>query len=762
VRRRGLLLSLVGILSLSTVLLVPLGHAVSAGASSNAAISPVVQLSGDQLQAAGAPPCPSGWDCVGLPCPTPGHCGVVEAGPASGLGAYQYVYLNFYGFSSGTKIFMWYCRDKGSLSQSPACMIAPTPTVPNPFANVLIPSGGSLAYSFGVASNDSSGGSPFCGVIPNLKAGQTQLHTTAPCGQANGSGGSNPPGAPFFCDANGNNCSIDITVPSLEAHALQSPDTNNTVVIPVSFATLSSACATAHQVTSESEYGFDNLFSSTDPVACQSQGSNAYVPSNADVSGLEAVTQMHLKQVKIAFTDDPQAPAEQAILQKDNDLLIPVAISANVIANRSQRTDAGSNIEPWTTVKLSANMVAGILSGSYGSSSTADLAPCQGSTCPDFAFLNFEPGYGPPTGLGAFVRAGHAGTTDQTLAWLCASPALSFTFDFGSFHRTSTEALTAEQVLKNGLASAGNVPSGCYNSDTFPSIIPPSNGWTEVGSPDTQALKLAQYVPAAGGGQANAGFANLNWSIAAYYGMSNTALQNASGAFVAPTAGSVLAGLGDGTWDANGMWSPTYTNTADANAYAMPTVMYAVVPRAGQTAASLAELRGTVSEILSTTTNPNATLKAGFLPLPAAVATMANDEVAHGIGNPTYEAPYPGTGTSSSPGSNNGSGSSFNSSGRFASSSLNGAGSSKAGKGAGDGSGTPSSSPGYGPFFLTANESRLLVPSIVGIGALLALLGLVMIGSSVLSGRIAGGAAEAGGGAEGGGEGEAETGEIEP
>jgi hypothetical protein len=758
-------MALVGMLSLATVILVPLGGSV---ANASAPTS-VVQLSTAQLAAAGAPACPNGWDCVGMPCPTPGHCGVVEAGPVSDLGPSQYVYLNFYGFAASSKLLMWYCRDDGgSLSTSPACMGSPTATVPNPYANVLIPASGTLNYSFGVASNDSSGGDPFCGVIPTLKPGQKQLPTTAPCGQLNSSGGANPPGTPFYCDEHGDNCSIDITEPSLETKPLQSPDSKNSVVIPVSFQTLSTACTSAHTVVAESEFGFDNLFSSTDSPTCAANGANAYVPSDTNISGLAAVQALHGGSIQIAFTDDPQSVEEQKILTADHDLLIPLAISANVIANRSQRYDTNNNVEPWTTLKLSANMVAGILTGAYGASSDTDLAPCGQSTCPDFTFLNYETGYQPPTSLGAFVRAGDAGSTDQTLAWLCASQPLQYTFNFGSTILTSTESQPAEAVLKNGLASSGTLPSGCLNTDDFPSIIPPSVGWTEVSSPDTQALKLAQFVPSAGVSTASAGFADLNWSEAEYYGMADASLQNASGAFVAPNAASIMAGLGDGSWDENGMWTPNYANSSDAAAYAMPTVMYAVVPRATLPAAEVTALQQTVTSILAVTTNQSASLKAGLLPLPADVAAMANDEAAHGIGNGSYEAPYPHSGGSSTSSSSGSSGysSSFSSFGSSQNASgLGGAAGGTGRKGSGANGPTPSSSPTYGPFFLTASESRMLIPGVVAVGGLLALVGLAMIGSSLLSGRLAGGAGAAAteeAGEEGAGEGLEEAGEVEP
>ena len=119
-------------------------------------------------------------------------------------------------------------------------------------------------------------------------------------------------------------------------------------MIPVSFQPLSTACTAAHTVVAESEFGFDNLFSSTDAPTCAAKGANAYVPSDTNFSGLAAVQALHGGSIQIAFTDDPQSVQEQKILTADHDLLIPLAISANVIANRSQRYDTNANVEPWT------------------------------------------------------------------------------------------------------------------------------------------------------------------------------------------------------------------------------------------------------------------------------------------------------------------------------------------------------------------------------------------------------------------------------
>ncbi len=354
-----------------------------------------------------------------------------------------------------------------------------------------------------------------------------------------------------------------------------------------------------------------------------------------------------------------KSPAEQKILTEDHDLLIPLAISANVIANRSQRYDARRQRG---TVDHAQAL------GQHGGGHprlertarrpTADLAPCGQSTCPDFTFLNYETGYQPPTSLGAFVRAGDAGSTDQTLAWLCASQPLASTPSTSARSTwTSTEAEPAEQVFKNGLASSGSASVGLPQHRHFPSHHPAISG-LDRGRLAGHAGAEARSVRSLCWRQHARRLASPTSTgrRLAYYGMADASLQNASGAFVAPNAASIMAGLGDGSWDANGMWTPNYTNTSDAAAYAMPTVMYAVVPRATLPAAEVDALQQTVTSILAVTTNQNASLKAGLLPLPADVAAMANDEAAHGIGNGSYEAPYPHSGASSTSGSSGSSG----------------------------------------------------------------------------------------------------------
>ncbi len=70
-------------------------------------------------------PTATGDTCAEMPCPTGIDCGVVVAGPTSGLGPGQYVYLNFYDFLPGdTGTTIYYCSDPGAsttLTSIPTC-----------------------------------------------------------------------------------------------------------------------------------------------------------------------------------------------------------------------------------------------------------------------------------------------------------------------------------------------------------------------------------------------------------------------------------------------------------------------------------------------------------------------------------------------------------------------------------------------------------------------------------------------------------------
>ena len=259
-------------------------------------------LSDPQLVAAGAPPCPTGWSCLPMPCPTPSHCGIVEAGPTSNLGPGQWVYLKLYGFTPGQSVHYFYCQDSGTATPSPVCAYD-TAQMPYPTPIVQSGSDGTSQFAFQTVLADSSGGpsSALHGVNELTNATQS-----------------------FWCDTTGsNNCSIDVVDPALTGATTPVPQASDTLVLPISFSPPTGICSSATQVQSEGEFGADILLSATDPLTCAKNGATATIPFNTSLDGLAGLNALKAGSIQMAFTDDPQAASQQAIIKDQGFLLIP-------------------------------------------------------------------------------------------------------------------------------------------------------------------------------------------------------------------------------------------------------------------------------------------------------------------------------------------------------------------------------------------------------------------------------------------------------
>jgi hypothetical protein len=709
-KRCGLLLlalSLVfGAMSLAAL------SSVRAGASQNTPVSASTKtatsnLSDDQLAAAKAPPCQKDWLCEAVPCATAPSCGVIEAGPMTDLGPNQYVYVNLYGFAPQTSVQLYYCKDTASLSTPARCPLSSSQLMQNPFTILTTMDDGTSSYGFQVVEAD-PGGAAFAGETPGDTATGVR---------------------DFFCDNTGkNNCAIYAVVPSLSNTLTVTPNPQNTLVMPISFRNLGTACSAAKQVIGQGEFGTDLLLAATDKVICAAKGADASIPFETSINGLSALQQLEKGSIQIAFTDDPQALSQKAIIDKNNFLAIPLAASANVLGGHIEMTGQ-AGVVPQVTTKLTANMAAGLMTGAYSQAGNADVSACGANLCPWLAFLNYTPGFQSASDMAAFIRSDKAGPTDQMFSYFCAMAPMDLSITLGTTQLAGKEDKTAEEVLKSGVFPNGGAPSECLNTDQFPPLLSTNPGWGAYSTVDQQALKMAKSVPAPGAtATALAGYAPVNWGVSQYYGMQVPAMQNAANAFVAPSTDAVLKGIADGSWADNGVWTPSLTNTKSASAYSMPTVLYAVVPRNNISSKEIDALKITLSQITETVAASGFSLPAGFVKLDPAVYIMSNDEIQNGIGNANYKAPLPGhtTPTPPSSGSNR-----LSSGSMLKTTKVGGANGSQASEP------TPSSSPTYGPLFLSATAARMVLPFTVGLGFLIALLGGAMILSSVLSGRAA-------------------------
>ena len=477
-----------------------------------------------------------------------------------------------------------------------------------------------------------------------------------------------------------------ITDSSISSPPSRAASTANSVEIPISFAPTTSGCANGSVVTTESEFGIDVLMPLLARLSCQSDPSTAIVPIETASDGLGAVTDLATGSFppNIAFTDDPEAADQQAHLMSGSFALIPVALTANVVSFFDQLFTPASGLNaaafyPVDQMDLTPTMVAGLLTHQYGSAPTVEpppvpcsgpslgsngnclgpAGPCFGTpTCSLYSQLNFVNGFNQFQSDDAVQRSDNAGVTDQLFTWLCNAPIKAIVLGTNPTV-TETETVSGASVLESGLAATPltSCPSGVDQ-------VPPYGGtspFITANDPNQQALKTYTEVFNSGVTTASqAGFADMNWAEARYYGMSVASLQNATGAFVAPTAASLDAAVNDATVNQDGSLTPV-NSTTDAAAYPMPSIVYAVVNTAPVSQSQATADTTFLTQLLDLTGGTTAgDLPQGFVPLPPALATQARTDVAKDITvtpvttPPGSPSPSPSPSGSGSPGSTTG------------------------------------------------------------------------------------------------------------
>jgi hypothetical protein len=588
--------------------------AVVAGVSGVA--TPRASASGGTAPVA-PPPCPAGDSCVSIPCST-GVCPTVQAGPTTGIQenpAPEYVFVNLYGYPSGDAPGVWLCSDTEPLTTAaPLCSIAA------PAAEVYAPvfANGTSQVSFQVPEVENDGESPLSGE----ELGDPSVRGT------------------FFCDNSSDPCSIDVFDPNLGG--TQTATTANTLVMPVTFAASGSGCPKATLVNTESDFGIEGLIDDANQSGCL--GSDPVIAFNTALDSLSAVTDLAAGEDHIAFTDDPNAPDEQAVLggTSGHYALIPVAASADVMgfaATISPNSIENRTLYPHTTFDLTPNMVAGLVNSSYDTVTSADTMtgvsctnpgiapPSKLDPCPAMEFINRVVGFLPEEDYQAYVRSDNAGVTDELFQWLCAAPDHTVTIA----GKPESEADTSAQILDATSWTDTSLDGKCPDTDQFPALAEPAFLNSDK-NPQNQAKALYTQVNVNAEPPREAGFADMNWYEASYYGLDAASLQNAAGVFVAPSAASIDAALGDATAEPNGTLNFDYTNTSDTAAYPEPVIFYAAVSTEPQPAAQADAIKTIIGNMLSLTASPGASgLPPGIVPLTSSLTTEAEADLSKDI-----------------------------------------------------------------------------------------------------------------------------------
>ena len=672
-----------------------------------------------------APACPVAWTCTNLP----NNGGQIQVGPTQGVtpvGSTQpWVYIRGYGLQPGAYVRVHYCNLTSGLTPSPQCVngadpnfIAPTTTTMTVFSD------GTIDESTQVPLNDPSGEIPFSAKVP----------------------GTNTTGS-FYCDGAGMACGIVVTESILTHPSTQTPNPANSVAFPISFNLAAAACPSKQTlITSESEFGVGPLLPEVDRKNCAASGT-AYNLFNTEQSGDAAVHDLYenvrntsSSAVRVAFTPDPWSPNQAKYLPAGHFVAIPITLSATTMAFQGTIYD-GLGQYNTTRFNLTPNMVAGIMTGHYSSTTQTDLATCVG-TCPQPPCFNpsscslmqlstLQPGYTIAAQLAAFPLAYPSGITDQLTSWICAAPLGKVPVGRDVY----TELLSPAEEFMKGLTVGGHPTTTCPQTNMWPAENISGAWWSAGVSPLDQTKALYAAVPNPGSGASNpaSGFAPMPLSWSDYLGYSNAGLLNAAGAFQTPTQDSIDAALADSTYNSDGTLKYNYSNTTDTKAYAMPMVIYAVVSTDSMPAAQKTAIQNALTSVLNVTGGDSTSdLPPGYFPLTGELYKQATAEVATAIGNPNFKitdvlpqlasstTSGTGTGTSSygtsystSPQSN-AFGALQKSLARAASRLLTDAK-------------VPSSSPLYGTLLLTSSSSRMLVPTVVLLGVLAMLLGAVVL-----------------------------------
>ena len=252
-------------------------------------------------------------------------------------------------------------------------------------------------------------------------------------------------------------------------------------------------------------------------------------------------------------------------------------------------------------------------------------------------------------------------------------------------------------------------PSTCKGISTIPGVGALTSSDISFGlaqQPSGQARSIrtwaysdsSAFIPGPGA-LPRVAFGVMDTSQASYYGLNDASVQNASGAFVAPTAASLEAavndlkpcGAGDLTCPAN-TYAVDYGNT-DAGAYPMPVVTYAIVDKTPQPAATATPLKNLLTNLVNF--SHSGSLPFGYAPMPTAMYQAAISEINSSVVT-TSAAKTPTNAAGGSSGGSTGTsdGSSGSGSNDYSSTSPDGGSSGSGGSGGANGRGSGSGGTG--------------------------------------------------------------------
>jgi hypothetical protein len=749
-----------------------------------AAVVPVVPVASKGTPPAAAATtsnCPNGLSaCVTKTIPpgcTPGAagCATVVAGPTSGLGNGQYAFVQISNLKIGDQTtcngsFITPCVDQAFL------MICP---MTNPLS------------SRPKCANGDSSQVLYAGLGPKeLEADSSGgISTSVPTAFAPSGPGADPihwgwynqtfPGQPggFFCDAT-HPCALEVldTQDPFNSGSPLPPVTSaDTAVFPLTFAGATSGCPAANpQIETDSSYSTEQFVPAAVESTCK--GASGVTALNTASDTQSAVQAFASGATPLVFTDEPTAGFSTSALVRKSYKYVPVAVSSTVVAFQADDANSQSNNVPVGSYNLTPNMVAGLLTTGYQSSfgsdvlandlidpsthqpyTCAQILECTGApgSLNTFALLNPPTSYQSPASLFMTPSSVVTGSSQQVAKWICTQPNVPYPVNFflrpppppkkkkhpppppppTPVHEIVHDSQAGSSTLTSPISTWPPSAAWPYpNCQDYPGL--PIIGTLAGVTPANQAAQVRKLAPTNSFPPA-AGFATMDASQAAYYGLDVANLLSAAGSFVTPDRTSIDAALADASVQSNGVVTVNFNNTSDAAAYPLPMVTYALVSTAPQPVAQAdAESNLLTSLINYSHSGGSVPLPAGYVPLPdnlyhAALADISSVQKS-GTNAPGVK-PSPGfvSGQSGAGGTNGGTSTGSGGIG------ANGVNNTTAGKGSANGSKDHGSHQGrpltFGPSFepvlvaLITGMQRWLLPFLVLLAAAGILLGPALI-----------------------------------
>lgn len=426
------------------------------------------------------------------------------------------------------------------------------------------------------------------------------------------------------------------------------------IVIPLHFAPTPSGCPLrAADFTAQGSPMLARAMAQWQSAICEGSSSIA-VQYNSSVNEAQARNAFASGLTDVAFTTEPMTSGTTT---KHAYTYAPVAVSAATVA---YWVDNQSTLQPYTSLKLDARLLAKLLTTSYaygsdgcpsstGSScdSGVDGDPSSFFTDPEFEKLNpaitnyYDTSYQIPT-----VVSGESDITWTTTSWIAADKSaasfLAGTFDPWGAH-VNTYYLGLKYPTDTITTQDPFTPVALQYSPVFPlskiAYYQALNWQPGLSDSKDDYGNYIALTPETVGERAL--FAITDESDAAAFLFPTAALENHAGKYVEPTMASMAAAVKDMTVNSDGITRSVNENSEDPKAYPLTMVIYAVVPTSGIShtkAAKIAQFLRYVADSGQRTGNNPGQLAAGYLPLPESLREQtlkAATEVLDQTGNPS-------------------------------------------------------------------------------------------------------------------------------